>query len=57
MQVTPNDEIRGMVATGANVLPNAVVQETFKVCASGRTRRTQGVIPVAFFVEVHLFAV
>lgn len=30
-QVTPNDEVRGMVATGANALPNAVVQRAFKV--------------------------
>ncbi len=30
MQVTPNDEVRGMVATGANMLPNKVVQDAFK---------------------------
>ncbi|KAF5835670.1 surface antigen-domain-containing protein [Dunaliella salina] len=30
IRVTPNDEIRGMVAMGANVLPNSVVQDTFK---------------------------
>jgi hypothetical protein len=30
-QVTPNDDVRDMVATGANALPNQVVQSAFKV--------------------------
>jgi len=32
VQVTPNDEIRSIVVNGANALPTAVVEDTFKVC-------------------------
>jgi hypothetical protein len=35
LQVTPNDVVRGMVATGANVLPNSIVQDAFKVREGG----------------------
>lgn len=31
LQVTPNDEVRGIVVRGANVMPNAVVEEAFQV--------------------------